>query len=618
MGNVLLAYPNRFGGTLSGGSWIGGAGLSNLLVKKPSAVAVAVSSAARDAWLLADLGESKTVGIAAIVNHNLSTTGQWRLRGYSALPAVYFDFTTAVMPSSLAFSRGSVATYTGPDGLVHTAGTNEPRYEYLNGRCLGLLMERSASNHLLHNRDLTQSAWTKTNCTVQRCPGADGRGDTGSRITATGSATCAQTLSSDTRAVSIFARLVSGSGTFSVNGVGLTLESVWQRFTVQLGTASNTGVSMSIGSGMVVDVDYVQAEVTTVGYGPTSPIETGASGSSRVMDMCYAADATVLGLSLTGGAVSARFLLPHSTAAGYPFTIGNNATGRYHGIEAAVAACTVRAYNDSGTEQAAIGLGALAEGTEYTVSYRWAANDMAATLDGGTVGTDTSVTLPTGTNKQLNVGYLVGSNRPGIIVQRIVAYGATQNNATLQSMCAVPLVDTPSYDSGWLDAWPAAWVSGTTAEQRSGVRGLSIHKPASPQSCRYWTLEFSEAASLGRVFFGDAYQPTLNMSYGASLGYEQRESAQESDSGAEVFVERPNPRVARFVLQYMSQAEGMGKVFEMQRQLGATGEVLFAWDPDDTLHLPRRAWLGRLRTLGSLEMPIYDAYSTPIEVKELL
>lgn len=50
--------------------------------------------------------------------------------------------------SFMTFTRGSTATYVGPDGLIKTAGVNEARYGYdpVTGEALGLLVEEQRTN----------------------------------------------------------------------------------------------------------------------------------------------------------------------------------------------------------------------------------------------------------------------------------------------------------------------------------------------------------------------------------------------------------------------------------------------------------------------------------------
>lgn len=123
---------------------------------------------------------------------------------------------------------------------------------------------------------------------------------------------------------------------------------------------------------------------------------------------------------------------------------------------------------------------------------------------------------------------------------------------------------------------------------------------------------------VGRMFVGDGWQPGINMSYGASLGYESRTTVEEAIGGAEYFDVRKPARVAQFKLDALTETEAVGRVMDMQRLVDVHGEVMYIWDPEDTSHLARRSFLGRLRELNPIEHPYYNNFSTAFEVKELL
>lgn len=61
----------------------------------------------------------------------------------------------------MTFTRGSTATYVGPDGLIKTAGVNEARYGYdpVTGEALGLLVEEQRTNLIPGDRINTWSAY---------------------------------------------------------------------------------------------------------------------------------------------------------------------------------------------------------------------------------------------------------------------------------------------------------------------------------------------------------------------------------------------------------------------------------------------------------------------------
>ena len=64
-------------------------------------------------------------------------------------PSLRLDFANArALDSRITFTRASTATYVGRDGLIKTAGVNEPRFDHdpATGESLGLLIEESRTN----------------------------------------------------------------------------------------------------------------------------------------------------------------------------------------------------------------------------------------------------------------------------------------------------------------------------------------------------------------------------------------------------------------------------------------------------------------------------------------
>ena len=61
----------------------------------------------------------------------------------------------------ITFTRGSTGTYFGPDGIMKTAGVNEPRFDHdpITGQSLGLLIEESRQNIALQSESINSSPW---------------------------------------------------------------------------------------------------------------------------------------------------------------------------------------------------------------------------------------------------------------------------------------------------------------------------------------------------------------------------------------------------------------------------------------------------------------------------
>jgi hypothetical protein len=156
----------------------------------------------------------------------------------------------------------------------------------------GLLTEGARTNIALHNRDLTQAAWVKTNVTAARdALGVDGLANGASRLTATaGNATCLQTvtLGSSARFMSAWIRRITGTGVIEMttnNGTNwdpVTFTGQYARVSIPTRTVTNPVFGFRIvTSGDVIVVDFVQNENGTFA---TSEIAVGATAVTRPTD----------------------------------------------------------------------------------------------------------------------------------------------------------------------------------------------------------------------------------------------------------------------------------------------------------------------------------------------
>ncbi|MEI6438998.1 MAG: hypothetical protein WCO83_02225 [Alphaproteobacteria bacterium] len=193
-------------------------------------------------------------------------------------------------------------------------------------------------------------------------------------------------------------------------------------------------------------------------------------------------------------------------------------------------------------------------------------------------------------------------------------------------------------DTGWINIWPSVyastslewqstnwWAGRYSDEERAGITPERFYVNTSSINARYWRLEFDDASNtdgyvqIGRLFLGAGWQTKVNPQYGGlSLGLESPTEIQTALSGAEYFDKRTSFRVARFSTEWMSESEGMENAFEIQRQMGIDGEVVYIHDPDDTSQALRRQFLGRLRQLSPIEYPYVSLTKTAWEIRELL
>lgn len=175
-------------------------------------------------------------------------------------------------------------------------------------------------------------------------------------------------------------------------------------------------------------------------------------------------------------------------------------------------------------------------------------------------------------------------------------------------------------DTGLITPWP----SGYTVDDITGSQQSLIHILSSETSVTGVRFDFSDSTNpagyvqMGRLFMGAGFQPATNMAFRLSHQYESGTSISVTPAGTEYFDEKPARRVSRFFLPRLTASEAMTKVFEMQRKLGISGEVLFVYDPGDAVHFLRRSFVGRLSELSAIEMPYANAHSAAMEIRELI
>lgn len=627
---MALAFPNRFdGATLSGQGWTSTLPVSNPGTRQLSQVARSQFAVSKFYANFTAAIESRLFGI---VGHNLSTSGKVRVRGYSADPRPPLDKLTSVSvtdvdladgfpASSISTSRAGSGTYFDAAGLLQSAGTNVPRFTHdiTTLKPLGLMAEAASTNRLLWCRDLTKAAWTKTNATVAlTVTGIDGAANSASRITANAAnATVNQTIAGGNHICSVFARRVTGSGTVQVGDgttmSSMTLTTAWKRFWVVTGTGGTIFSIKLVTSGDVIEVDYCQNEAVTPGMAAvTSPILTTTATATRVTEShTIALPAGARPDNLSGTWVAAVRVFGSPVAGNIDVLTAGNLRLTY------TTSVTLQAQYVS---TATAATGTLADGSDHIIAARYANAAHTCYADGSVRGSLANPATSAGAITSITVS-------PGdcaFVLGRLCLFSEGLDNTTLGTVSTAFTAPTAGYDSGQVDAWHADWVSGTTAEQRSGARGVALVDAGSVQSYQYWRTDLIDPTNtagyvqLGRVFMGSSWAPDHGMLTGASIGYESRSVTTEADDGAEYHDEKRSPLVVRFNLEAQTQNEAMLKILEMQRTLGTTGELLFIWDSADTLYAPYRTFLGRLRSLTPITAINSNLWSAAFEVKEAL
>jgi hypothetical protein len=367
-----------------------------------------------------------------------------RLRAGGSAGGIAFDFRSGALDPRISFTRASAAWYFDSAGNLVQASTNEPRFDYnpatLQAR--GLLIEGGSSNIALYSRDFTQAAWSKTNITAAlNVTGIDGAANSASRLTATaGNGTALQTITSAsaTHVSSFFARRLNGSGTVEItqdNGVtwtAITLTAAWQRFNVPAATVANPVIGFRLGTnGDVIAVDVAQCEVAAI---VSSPIITVAASVARAADFSTINTLTPW-FNDSEGTIIAEYSRPFLGANQYELSFNDGTTNEAFSLHNAGSNRVVTVVDNTVVQfQPVVGAGfdtPLAV-SKKALAYR--AADFAGCLNGGTVSSGATGTLPTVT--VLRIGRYVSASFHFGWISRLTYYPTRLSNATLQALTA--------------------------------------------------------------------------------------------------------------------------------------------------------------------------------------
>ena len=225
-------------------------------------------------------------------------TNMLRKAALSDGSAMRLIFSSGSLPPGLTFQRSTAGTYTNQSGYLAKAQAHEARFDWSNGVCRGILLEKPSTNLVYHSKtfSLTQVAseprWADS-ALMQRSAsvGPDGVSGTAMNFVSIGSAqTVIQTAavgSSATRIFSFWAKR-SGGGTveYTLDG-GTTWDPVsitenWVRYVVPATTADQrVGFKIATGAGTELYGPQLEADSLATSY-----IETENQTVSRGGDQC--------------------------------------------------------------------------------------------------------------------------------------------------------------------------------------------------------------------------------------------------------------------------------------------------------------------------------------------
>lgn len=410
--------------------------------------------------------------------------------------AMGLDFLSGTLDPRVTFTRGTTGTFVGSNGLIQTAAINAPRFDYDPATLApkGLLIEEQRVNSVIYSDELDNGAWFKDHIaiTVNAATAPNGANaadkaipNNGEDLTAITHGVVRQNVNHSAGATltfSVFAKqaefnrielyfsegtgttnlarvrysLVDGSivtaptveGTFTnASSTSTSFGNGWYRFTLTFTTA---GISV-VGRARIA----IRDSVTTVGNGTSgilvwgAQVETGAFATSYIPTVAStvtrSADvATMTGTNFsswynqTEGSFVSQFSFFAAAdtantkvfAAASDGTTSNRISGNLNA--SSIAFGTVSA---GGAIQANMNTGgAVTNNTVTKVSLAYKLNDFGAVLNGGTVVTDVSGTVPT--VNQLGIGTLGAFSALNGHIRSIAYYNTRLPDATLRTLTA--------------------------------------------------------------------------------------------------------------------------------------------------------------------------------------
>jgi hypothetical protein len=123
---------------------------------------------------------------------------------------------------------------------------------------------------------------------------------------------------------------------------------------------------------------------------------------------------------------------------------------------------------------------------------------------------------------------------------------------------------------------------------------------------------------LGRFLISAGYQPTLNAAYGSSIGAQDASIRTTSLGGADYYDSREKRRTIDFEFDFVNEDEAMAKMLDQIYELGSSGQVFVAWDPDDTTHRHRRSFLATIERLDPLVAAFHGYFRTSYQFREVV
>lgn len=211
----------------------------------------------------------------------------------------------------------------------------------------------------------------------------------------------------------------------------------------------------------------------------------------------------------------------------------------------------------------------------------------------------------------------LGSISPFNLVAML--YTNASSTATWQVRAAntqADLTAAPGYDSGILTHWASPGISDwdrthamlSTGQQSYQWIRIDIVDPANPDG--YYQA--------GRIYISDAIIPSVNISLGWSLGWEDDSTTQDSLGGKTFVIPRQKRRLLNFSLDFLTEIEMNNDSFSLDRLRGKSKDIFVIKDIDDLSLRHSQSVCGLMKDLSPIIKSKFNIYRKRYAIRELL
>lgn len=387
-------------------------------------------------------------------------------------PYAEIDLLRMALDSRITFTRASTQMYYNASNVLSSAATDvcPLRYDPSTGLVAGRASWEARTNLVPYSQDISNAAWTTSNLSVNATAAVAPDGTTTANlltVTATAATVVYQyftALGTAPHTMSIYTKSGSGatavfllrnnttltnftSATFTyatgtISGANWSVQAItngWYRLSYTQATGITSGNSLALyaghigGTATAGQTHYVWGAQCEQASSAGPYIPTTSVAVTRAVDTATITNLASLNFNAAAGTLYATVTAPASTVnAATLFSFNDNTANKVLRIRMGAGGALKAQVIDGGVTQADLTLATLTAGQAVRVAMAYAANDIRACLNGGTVQLNTSATLPT--VDRMMIGRTVAGESWNANMRAMRVYRRALANSELQAL----------------------------------------------------------------------------------------------------------------------------------------------------------------------------------------